>query len=71
MKLRIEINMDNEAFGSTQYERTQEIGFCLLDAIARIKRNMDLDVNRFGGKEEVYIVDSNGNKVGFARVTTR
>lgn len=60
MKLRIEINMDNAAFGEDAYE-------CGTEA-ARILRKL-ADKLEGPGSGDITLYDSNGNPVGTARVT--
>ena len=60
MQLKVTLDLDNDAFGSTQFERTEEIEKCLLRLVQTVK-------SRWVSDGETYkIYDSNGNSVGFA-----
>jgi hypothetical protein len=62
MKLKIEINMDNEAFGEDAESRAEEVKTIL----RRLASAVAYDGVHMAARIPLY--DSNGNKVGVAKV---
>ena len=60
MKLKIELEMDNSAFGNTAESKGRESGRILGKYLPRIPLTVG---------EMVYLLDNDGRQVGFAKVT--
>jgi hypothetical protein len=56
--INININMDNDAFGTNSTDRAEEV-----------KRILKVAMNKFEGSDDIILRDYNGNKVGTLTVT--